>query len=126
MEARTALIGATLTAAVSFCVHTFVGGRFAARPLLDSSALPEATIWLNYFTWHVCTVWLAVLTALFACGAAGLVHRDAVILCSILAACISITSVAVTIKARIAIHRFPASYLLAITAVLGLWGAMQL
>ena len=114
---------ASLLAFVSFCVHTFVGGRYAARPLLADTNLPRATIWLNYFTWHIVTVHLAVYTAVLAAGAAGLVHRDAILLVAILAACVSVTSVAVTLKAGISPVRFPASYLLGLTAALSVWGA---
>lgn len=118
------LILASVAAFISFCVHTFVGGRYAARPLLAATSLPRATIWLNYFTWHIVTVHLLVFTAVLACGAFGLVHRDAILLVSILAACVSITSVAVTLKAGIPPLRFPASYLLGATAALSLFGAI--
>lgn len=116
------LVLASASALVSFCVHTFVGGRYAAQPLLAARDLPRATIWLNYFTWHIVTVHLAVYTAVLAAGAIGEVHRDAILLVSILAACVSVTSIAVTLKAGIPPYRFPASYLLAATAILSFWG----
>ena len=118
------LVLASLSAFVSFCVHTFVGGRYAARPLLAATDLPRAAIWLNYLTWHIVTVHLLVFTIVLACGAAGLVHRDAILLVGILAACVSATSVAVTLKAGISPLRFPASYLLGVTAALSIWGAL--
>lgn len=114
---------AAVSAFVSFCVHTFVGGRYAAKPLLVATALPRASVWLNYFTWHIVTVHLLVFTAVLACGAADIVHHDAIVLVGILAACVSVTSVAVTLKAGIPPLRFPASYLLGVTAALSLWGA---
>ena len=109
---------------ISFIVHTFVGGRYAARPLLRSTDLPKATIWLNYFTWHIVTVHLAVFSVVLACGGVGLIHRHALLLVSVLAACVATTSVAVTLKAGIHPLRFPASYLLGVTAVLAFWGAI--
>lgn len=117
------LMLASVAAFVSFCIHTFVGGRYAARPLLTSTGLPNAAKWLNYFTWHIVTVHLLVVTAVLACGAAGLVHRDAILLICILAGCVSVTSVAVTLKAGIPSLRFPASYVLGATAALSLRGA---
>lgn len=114
---------ASVSAFVSFCVHTFVGGRYAARPLLAATTLPRATVWLNYFTWHIVTVHLAIYTAVLAAGAAGMVHRDAILLVAILAASVSVTSIAVTLKAGISPLRFPASYLLAVTSALSFWGA---
>ena len=101
-----------------------VGGRYAARPLLAATDLPRAAIWLNYLTWHIVTVHLIVFTIVLACGSAHLVHRDAVVLVGILAACVSVTSVAVTLKAGISPLRFPASYLLGVTAALSIWGAL--
>ena len=118
------LVLASLSAFVSFCVHMFVGGRYAARPLLAATDLPRAAIWLNYLTWHIVTVHLIVFTIVLACGSAHLVHRDAVVLVGILAACVSVTSVAVTLKAGISPLRFPASYLLGATAALSIWGAL--
>lgn len=112
-----------IAAFVSFCVHTFIGGRYAAAPLLASVELPKATIWLNYMTWHIVTVTLLASAAVLACAAVALVHDDAVLLIAILAAGISVLSVAVTLRAGIPVHRFPASYLLGATAVLAFWGA---
>lgn len=117
------LVLASAAGFISFFVHTFVGGRYAARPLLRSTELPKATIWLNYFTWHIVTVHLAVFSVVLACGAFGSIHRDALLLVSVLAACVAATSVAVTLKAGIHPLRFPASYLLGITAGLSFWGA---
>ena len=114
---------AAVSAFASFCVHTLVGGRYAARPLLAATSLPKATVWLNCLTWHIVTVHLLVFAAVLACGAAGIVHHDAIVLVGILAACVSVTSVTVTLKAGISPHRFPASYLLGVTAALSLWGA---
>lgn len=116
------LVLAALAAFISFLVHTFVGGRYAAQPLLDARELPKATIWLNYFTWHIATIHLLTMAAVLAAGAVGLVHRDAVFLVGVLAASISILSIAVTLKARIPPLRFPASYLLGLTAALTFLG----
>jgi len=116
------LFAASAGAIVSFCVHTFIGGRFAARPLLHSTNLPKATIWLNYFTWHIVTALLLVLAGVFGVGAFGRIHTDAVLVCALIAALISMISIAVTLRAGIAVHRFPASYLLGATATLAFAG----
>lgn len=114
---------AALAALISFFVHTFVGGRYAVSPLLES-ALPKATIWLNYFCWHIVTLTLLVSAAVLGCVAIGLLHRDAGLVVAIIASCISVLSVVVTLRAGIPIHRFPASYLLGSTAVLAFWGLL--
>lgn len=115
---------ASLAAFSSFLVHTFVGGRYAARPLLDARDLPKAAVWLNYFTWHIVTVHLFIMASILALGAVGRVQQDAVFLVGVFAASISVMSIAVTLKAGIHPLRFPASYLLGLTALLtfsGLW-----
>lgn len=117
------LLFAALAALVTFCVHTFIGGRFAAVPLLAARGLSKATIWLNHMTWHMITVQLAVFAAVLAAAALGLVQRDAVLLIAILAASGSVMSIAVTLRAGIPVWRFPASYLLATVAALSAWGA---
>ena len=118
------LAAACVAAIVTFAVHTFVGGRYAARPLLADTRLPRASKWLNYFCWHVVTVLLAILAAVLGAGALGQVHADAIRLVAVIAASISVTSVAVTLKAGIPPLRFPATYLLAIVAGLAAWGSL--
>jgi uncharacterized membrane protein YvlD (DUF360 family) len=118
------LLAATAGAFVSFSVHTFVGGRFAARPLLHATSLPKATIWLNYFTWHIVTALLLVLAGVFGAGAFGRIDTDAVLVCAAIAALISVISIAVTLKAGIQPYRFPASYLLGATAAFAFMGAL--
>lgn len=118
------LLAASAGAIVSFCVHTFIGGRFAVRPLLKAS-LPKATIWLNYFTWHIVTALLLILSGVFALGAFGRLHQDAVLVCASIAASISILSIAVTLRAGLGVHRFPASYLLGATAALAFFGVLK-
>lgn len=109
----------------AFCVHTFVGGRYAARPLLAAiGTLPRATVWLNYLTWQVVTVLLAVLAAGFLAAALGANHRDAALLSAVIAGAISLVSVAVTARAGIAFWRFPASYLLGTAAAAGFIGSL--
>ncbi len=118
------LTAAAGVAIVTFAVHTFVGGRFAARPLLASDALPKATVWLNYMCWHMVTVLLAIMAATLSFGVAGLIGDDALVLIAIVAGSSSLVSIAVTLKAGIAPWRFPASYLLAAVAVLTALGIL--
>lgn len=113
---------ASLAAFVTFLVHWLVGGVHAARPLLKAKDLTAGSRWLNYFCWHIVTVLLLIMAALLAFGAARRVSADALALVAVIAASISILSIAVTLRARINPLRFPASYLLAIVAGLTTWG----
>lgn len=59
---------AVLSAAV-FLIHTFLGGRTIARPLLatpDLHPIPKLT---SYYCWHIVTITLAVVSGMFAYAA---------------------------------------------------------
>ncbi len=114
---------AALAALVTFCVHTFVGGRFAAAPLLVAPDLAPATRWLNYMTWHMVTALLAVMTIALGWSAfqqAGAV--PVVVLLLVLSGLLSGVTIAVTLKAGIRPWRFPSSYLFLIILACALWG----
>lgn len=115
---------AAVLSLITFAVHTFVGGRFAARPLLDAHDFHKASRWLNYFTWHMATVMLLVMPAGYAWAA---VHPDAMdvaILLTLMAAAFSPLCVWVAVKGGISPERFPASWLFALIVVAGLWGVL--
>lgn len=107
---------------VTFLVHWQVGGIYASRPLLAARDITEASRWLNYFCWHIVTILLLIMTVTLGLAAAGRTSTDTITLVAIIAASISILSVAVTVRAGIRPYRFPASYLLAIVAVLSFAG----
>lgn len=114
---------AALFALATFCVHTFLGGRFAAEPLLADKGLPVASRWLNYMTWHMVTALLVVMVA--ALGWAALGGQGAVqvvLLLIVLSGALSAVTVLVTLKAGIRPWRFPSSYLFLIILACGLWG----
>jgi hypothetical protein len=113
---------AAVLAAITFCVHTFVGGPHATQPLLAARDLTPASRWLNYMCWHMVTVVLAVMAAAFAATAAGWLSQDVAALLAAVAASFSILSIAVTLKAGIRPWRFPSSYLLASVAAAGVLG----
>lgn len=113
---------AAIVAAVTFCVHTFVGGRYAVRPLFAAKDLTSASRWLNYMCWHMVTVVLAIISTGFAATAVGWLSYDVAAMLTWTAASLSIVSVAVTLKAGISPWRFPASYLLGGVALAGLLG----
>lgn len=113
---------AALASAATFGVHTFVGGRFAARPLLAAENLPRPTRWLNYMTWHMVTALLVVMSTGFIWAAVAPTAVEAAIVLVTLAGLLSATTVAVTMKAGIQPWRFPSSYLFLIILACGLWG----
>ena len=114
---------AAVMSLVTFGVHTFVGGRVVALPLLAAKDLSRASLWLNYFTWHMVTVILLFMTAGFAWAAAYPDAFDVAVLLMLMAATFSPLCIWVALKGRIAPWRFPASWLFLLILAAGLWGA---
>ena len=56
-------------ALITFAVHSFVGGIYVVRPLLAVQGLSRASRWLNYYCWHMTTLTLLVMAAMFAYSA---------------------------------------------------------
>lgn len=113
---------AAVLSLITFAVHTFIGGRFAARPLLAAQDFSKASRWLNYFTWHMATVTLLVMTAGYAWAAFRSDAADLVVLLTVMAALFSPLCVWVAMKGGIAPWRFPASWLFLLIIGASLWG----
>lgn len=56
-------------AAIWLAVHTFVGGRQIARPLLEATELPPVVRHTQYLCWHFTTVAIAAMAAFFLLAA---------------------------------------------------------
>tara|TARA_R110000868_G_scaffold236078_1_gene490070 strand:+ start:5755 stop:6123 length:369 start_codon:yes stop_codon:yes gene_type:complete len=117
------LIAAAAMSALTFIVHTFVGGVIVARPLLANTDLPPASKWLNYYCWHITTVVIAFIAAGFVWLALHPGDPALLIGLSSLTAALSGLSFAVALKASIAPLRFPSTSLFALTSLLG-WAAL--
>ena len=113
---------AALATLATFVVHTFIGGVYAARPLLADGALPRASRWLNYYTWHMATVTLLVMTGGFAWAALRSDAADVATLLMALAAAFSPLCVWVALRGGVAPWRFPASWLFLIILAAGTGG----
>ena len=113
---------AAVLSLITFAVHTFVGGKFAARPLLDAHDFHKASRWLNYMTWHMVTVLLLVMAAGYGLASVAPSATDVAMLLTVLAAILSPLAVWVALKGGIAPWRFPASWLFALIVLAGLWG----
>lgn len=116
-------LAAALTAAVTFCVHTFAGGPVVARPLLADETLPQPSKWLSYYCWHIATVVIAFTAAGFAYASFYQGAGELVIFLSALTLSLSLLSAAIAIKAKIHPLRFPSTYLFAATSALG-WAGL--
>jgi hypothetical protein len=50
---------------ITALTHTFVGGKFVARPLLATSDLHRVSLYTNYYCWHIVTIVLFSISAMF-------------------------------------------------------------
>jgi hypothetical protein len=115
---------AGLFSAITFFVHLLVGGIYVVRPLLAVKGLSPASRWLNYYCWHIVTLYLAAMATVFGLAAMRMIHADAVILIVILDFLFAFLCVAVAIRGGVSPWRFPASWLFLVVALSGLWGLL--
>jgi hypothetical protein len=113
---------ASALALLTFAVHTFVGGIYVVRPLLAVEGLSRASRWLNYYCWHMTTLTLLVMTAMFAYSAFEPGARGFGVLFTTMAAAFSALCIGVALKGGVRPYRFPATSLFAAVAGAGLWG----
>ena len=113
---------AAVLSLITFAVHTFAGGKHVARPLL-ASGLPKASLWLNYYTWHMATVLLLFMAGGFGVAALHPGAFAAAALLTIMAAAFSPLCMWVALKGGVRPWRFPASWLFLLILAAGLWGA---
>jgi hypothetical protein len=109
---------AAALSALTFAVHTFVGGKFVARPLLADRSLPAASKWLNYYCWHITTLLLVAMTVGYIHAARTGAGVELVIFMGVCSAAFSVLSGAVAIKGGINPFRFPSTSLFASVALM--------
>jgi len=114
------LWAAAVMSIITFAVHTFIGGPVVAKPLLESINLPKASKWLNYYTWHVTTIFTLSMGGAYAYVALNPERPELVVFLTIITGALSILSGAVAIKGNINPFRFPSTSLFASVSLLGL------
>lgn len=115
---------ATLMSVVTFAVHTFIGSPIVAGPLLADRSLPKPSKWLNYYCWHITTVYTLFMGGAYAYVALHPDRPELVVFMTVLNAALSLLSVAVALKGNINPLRFPSTSLFASVAILGFIGLM--
>lgn len=118
------LWAATVMSVITFAVHTFIGGPVVAKPLLANSDLPKASKWLNYYTWHVTTVFTFCMGSAYAYVALHPDRPELVVFLTVVTAAFSLLSAAVALKGNINPFRFPSTSLFASVSLLGLVGLL--
>lgn len=114
------LWAAMVVSVVTFFVHTFIGGPRVADPLLENTTLPLASKWLNYYCWHITTIYTFMMGGAYAYAALNPERFELVVFVSILNISFSILSALVALKGNINPFRFPSTSLFASVSVLGI------
>lgn len=114
------LWAAVFMSVATFTVHTFVGGPVVAAPLLANKTLPRASKWLNYYTWHITTIYTFLMGGAFAYVAFNPERTELVIFLCVLNFSFAVLSAAVALKGKINPFRFPSTSLFSSVTVLGI------
>lgn len=64
------LVVAAALSAFTCLIHTFLGGRQIAVPLLKATGLSPVPKYVSYYCWHIATIALAAMAIMFAIAAA--------------------------------------------------------
>ena len=118
------LWAAAVVSFATFVTHTFIGGPRVAAPLLAGTQLPPASKWLNYYCWHLATVFLLAMPFGFGYVALNPDRPELAVFLTILSGALSVLSAAVAIKGRIHPLRFPSTTLFALIFLLGTAGLL--
>ncbi len=116
----TLLWAAVLMSIVTFAVHTLIGGPRVASPLLANNTLPKASKWLNYYCWHITSIYTFFMGGAYAYVALNPEKIELVVFLTILNTSFSILSAVVAMKGNIDPFRFPSTSLFASVAILGI------
>ncbi len=118
------LWSAAFMSLVTFAVHTFIGGPRVAGPLLATTHLPPASKWLNYYCWHIVTIFLLAMCMGYTYVAVHTDRPELAVFLTTLSAALSVLSVAVAIKGKINPFRFPSTSLFTLIFLLGAAGLL--
>ncbi|MEE9491943.1 MAG: hypothetical protein V3W04_01005 [Gammaproteobacteria bacterium] len=99
---------------ITFVIHTFVGSSRVAKPLLDNKDLPITSKWLNYYTWHITTIFTLLMGGAYAYVALNPEKPELIVFLTVLTGSFSLLSVGVAIKGNINPFHFPSTSLFAI------------
>lgn len=115
------LVAAASAAFVTFLIHTVVGGREIARPLLAARDLARIPRLTAYYCWHMVTLLLLAM-ALALAWAAGQANTALVVLVTLLAFGFAALSLFLVLRYRVRPWLLPQWSLFLVIGVLGSLG----
>ncbi|WP_306015870.1 hypothetical protein [Oceanicaulis sp. MMSF_3324] len=117
------LVAAVLSAGICW-LHTFVGGRRIARPLL-TAPLPSKPKHTSYFCWHIVTLVLAALGIMFLYAAVQPEGVDVAWVAVGLTASIAVYGIVMPPSLRLKYTDHPQGWLFVPVAIVGAWGCLS-
>ena len=117
------LVAAALSLGI-FLLHTFVGGRHVARPLL-TAPMPSQTKHTSYFCWHIVTLVLAALGIMFLYAGLRPGGMDVGWVAVGLTASIAVYGIVMPPSLRLKYSDHPQGWLFVPVALVGAWGCLS-
>ncbi len=111
---------AAVMSIITFATHTFIGGPRVAVPLLANTDLPKASKWLNYYCWHITTIYTFSMGVAYVYVALHPDRPELIVFLTGLNIALSLLSAAVALKGGINPFRFPSTSLFASVSLFGL------
>lgn len=115
---------AGIAALIVLATHVFVGGRLFVKPLLAAEQLHRVTRLTLYYCWHLVTLLIAAIAALYLLAAAAPHWLHLAITATVLATGASLLCLLIVIAWRQRPWRMPQWLFFAIVAALGTAGLM--
>ena len=103
-------------------LHTFLGGREIARPLLDASDINDVAKYTNYYCWHLVTIALFAMAVSFAWTSMNPAAQALAVCWTAIATLFALWSIALVVWKEQSIVAMPQWGLFTAIAVLGLLG----
>ena len=121
---NTWLFAASLAAACCWGVHTFVGERTVARPLIASPGLDAVPKWTQFYCWHLVTITLAVMALGLGYAAFVPAALDVALLIAALAIAFGLFGIVLPRRIGRSYAEMPQGFLLLPIGLLALVGAL--
>lgn len=106
--------------AINWSVHTFVGGREIARPLIAASDLAPIPKFTQYFCWHLVTIALAAISLGFLYAAVQPKAQDLGVAVSLLTLSFGALGLVLPGRVGLTLTEMPQGVLLAPVGLIGL------
>jgi hypothetical protein len=115
-------VAAAAVAMLTACVHTFLGGREIATPLLAASDLRTIPKLTSYYCWHLVTITLFAMAAGYGWAATSGEAREIGWACTALAWLFAGLAPLISLRAGVSLMVLPQWGLFVPMALLGLMG----